>query len=221
MDPQGIIWAVGSLVEELGRAKAFSLKHFKGDSDDPWAILATWRQRVMRRVVRSWLPSPKGAVKLNTDASVTRGKVSGGGFLRDHEGKLIFAFYKEFGDVDVLTAESLALLHGLLFCDRGRAQRLLVEVDSAGLVQLLDSGTLAKWPLCNSLRRIRGLLKSFNATAKHIFREANSAADKLATTDSQDDFFSTSLQHLPREVRAILLLDSRGVPVVRTQGGRV
>ena len=32
------------------------------------------------------------------------------------EGKLIFAFYKEFGEVDVLTTESLALLHGLQLC---------------------------------------------------------------------------------------------------------
>ncbi|XP_071907829.1 uncharacterized protein [Coffea arabica] len=168
-------------------------------------------------MVTLWLPSPEGAVKLNTDASMTREKISGGGLLLDHEGKLIFAFYKEFGDVNVLTTKSLALLHGLLFCDRGWVQRLLVEVDSAGLVQLLDSGALAKWPLCNSLWRIRGLLQSFNATAKHIFREANTAAYKLATMGSQDDFFSTSLQYLPREIMVTLLLDSRGVPVVRTQ----
>ena len=132
--------------------------------------------------------------------------------LQDHESKLIFAFYKEFGEVDVLTAESLALLHGLLFCNSGRVQRLLVEMDLAGLVQY--------WLLCNSLRQIRGLLRSFNAIAKHIFREANTTADKLATMGPQDDFFSMSLQHLLREVRATLLLDSMAVPVVRTQGGR-
>ena len=110
MDPQGIIWAVGSMVEQLGRAKVFSIAHFKGDSEDPWARLATWKPQVTRRLVTSWLPPPKGVVKLNTDASVTRGKVSGGDLLRDHEGRVIFASYKEFGEVDVLTAESRALL---------------------------------------------------------------------------------------------------------------
>nr|XP_027124110.1 uncharacterized protein LOC113740785 [Coffea arabica] len=182
-DPQGIISAVGSAVEQLGRAKVLSMAHFKGDSGDPWAHLATWRSQVMRHLVISWLPSPEGVVKLNTDASVTRGRVSGGGLLRDHEGRLIFAFYKEFGEVDVLTAESSALLQGLLFCTGVRIQQLLVEVDSAGLVHLLDSGALAKWPLCRLIRQIRALLQSFNTTAKHIFREANSAADKLATMD--------------------------------------
>ncbi|XP_027155175.1 uncharacterized protein LOC113758645 [Coffea eugenioides] len=146
LDPQGMIWAVGSMVEQLGRAKVFSIAHFKGDSEDPWARLATWKPQVTRRLVTSWLPPPKGVVKLNTDASVTRGK-------------------------------------GLLFCNRVWVQQLLVEVDSAGLVQLLDSGALAKWLLCNSLRQIRALLQSFNATARHIFREANAAVDKLAMMD--------------------------------------
>nr|XP_027098809.1 uncharacterized protein LOC113718088 [Coffea arabica] len=218
MDPQG--WAVGSVVEQLGRAQVLSLAHFKGVSDDPWALLATWRPRVARHVVTFWRPPPQGAVKLNTDDRVARKKVAGGGLLRDHKGRLIFAFHKEFGEVDVLTAESLALLQRLLFCNRGRVQRLLVEVDSEGLVRLLDPGGLAKWPLCNSLRQIKALLQSFNATTVHIFREVNAAADNLAAMDLEDDFFCMSSLQLPREVRAIVLLDSRGVPCVRTQVGR-
>ena len=59
-----------------------------------------------------------------------------------------------------------------------------MEVDLAGLAHLLDSGALAKWPLCNTLRQIRAMLQSFNTTARHIFREANAAADKLATMEA-------------------------------------
>ena len=103
---------------------------------------------------------------------------------------MIFAFYKEFGDVDVLTPESLALLQGLLFCKRVRVQRLLVEVDSTGLAHLLGSGALAKWPLCNTLRQIRAMLQSFNTTARYIFREANATVDKLAIMEAQVDFFT-------------------------------
>nr|XP_027093665.1 uncharacterized protein LOC113714069 [Coffea arabica] len=209
LEPQGVIWAVGSVVERLGRAKMFSSAHFKG--------VATWRPRATRRLVISWKLPPHGAVKLNTDASVTRGKVSGGGLLRDHESRLIFAFYKEFGEVDVQTAESLELLQGSLYCKRVRVQLLLVEVDLAGLVRLLESGGLAKWPLCNALRQIRSMLRSFNTTATHIFRKANAASDKLATMDTQGDFFSTTLQQLPKDVRATIFLDSRGIPFVRTQ----
>ena len=46
------------------------------------------------------------------------------------EGRLIFAFYKEFGEVDVLIAESLSLLHGLQLCRNAQVQCLLVEVNS-------------------------------------------------------------------------------------------
>ena len=61
-----------------------------------------------------WKPPPQDVVKLNIDARVARGIVAGGGLLRDHEGNLIFAFYKEFGQVDVLIAKGLALLQGPL-----------------------------------------------------------------------------------------------------------
>ena len=52
----------------------------------------------------------------------------------------------------MLITESLALVQGLLFYKRVRVQLLLVEVDSAGLVHLMDSGGLEKWSLCNSLQ---------------------------------------------------------------------
>lgn len=55
-------------------------------------------------------------VRLNTDASVVRGKAAGGGLLRDSEGRLIFEFYKEFGEASVLLAEGLSLYTGLQMC---------------------------------------------------------------------------------------------------------
>ncbi|XP_027127811.1 uncharacterized protein [Coffea arabica] len=174
-------------------------------------------QEVTRRLVISWKRPLQGAVKLNTDASVSKGKASGGGLLRDHEGKLIFAFYKEIWEVDVLMAKSLALLHGLQLYKRTRVQNLLVEVDSAGLVQLLETRSLTKGPLCSSLRRIQELLRSLHSTVTHIFWEANSAADKLAMMEAQDDFPSAAIQQLSRGIRATILLVSREIPLVGTQ----
>ena len=40
--------------------------------------------------------------KLSTDASVVNGRASGGRVMWDSDGRLTFAFYKEFGDVGVL-----------------------------------------------------------------------------------------------------------------------
>lgn len=111
-----------------------------------------------------WEKPMFGTLKLKTDASVCQGRGFGGGILRDHEGKLVFAFYKEFGDMDVITAEACSLLTGLIICkDRG-LQHLQVEVDSEVLVRLVNSKVIAKWPLINHIRQIRALLSSLSAS---------------------------------------------------------
>ena len=61
----------------------------------------------------SWEKPPMGRLKLNSDASVINGKAAGGGVLRDHWGRVVWAYYKEFGDLDVLAAEARSLLFGL------------------------------------------------------------------------------------------------------------
>ena len=82
---------------------------------------------------------------------------------------------------------------------------------------LLNAGILSKWLLCNSLQRIRDLLRNLHSTVTHIFKEANRAADKLATMEAQDDFLSTAFQQLPGGGKATILLDGREIPFVRTQ----
>ena len=71
------------------------------------------------------LDSP-GFYKWNTDASVREQVASGGGVLRDSTGKVIFAFYKEFGEIEVLSAEASALLFGLQLCVDGGFRQVQV-----------------------------------------------------------------------------------------------
>ena len=59
--------------------------------------------------------------------------------LRDSDGRLIFAFYKEFGEKGVLEAEALAVLEGLRVCAAKGVQEVMVEVDFAVLVSLVKS----------------------------------------------------------------------------------
>ena len=100
--------------------------------------------------------------------------------LRDSDGRLIFAYYKEFGETNVRFTENLSLLHGFQLCQWELEGKLIVEVDSENLVRLIISRMVAKWPLCNTLRRIQALLDFFSALIAHIFREANSLVDMLA-----------------------------------------
>nr|XP_027093693.1 uncharacterized protein LOC113714094 [Coffea arabica] len=219
---QGLRWEVCKILrevdyflEQLGRAGKLRRVHFTGDGDCELlrSIKVSPRRRIPCAV--AWEKPPLGLLKLNSDASVNCGRASGGGLLRDSQGKLIFAFYKEFGDQAVLEAESMALLCGLQLCHQRGLCPSLVEVDSKALVQLVGSGVIAKWPLCNTLRKVRDLLQGFSASFSHIFREANSSADRLAAIGAGGTRVYDQFQQLPALVRASIILDARGVPGVR------
>nr|XP_027071886.1 uncharacterized protein LOC113696707 [Coffea arabica] len=212
---QQVIVMVNVFVDQLGAARILNATHFRGDGNNPWAA---WVGRQARRVecrTVSWQrPSPH-YYKLNTDASVYQGRALGGGLLRNMDGNLVFAFYKEFGESDVLMAESLSLMHDLLLCSERQAQNLLVEVDSETLVRLLLSRMVGRWPLCNVLRRIHGLLFDSSSSIRHVYREINGTTDSLAGLRLPQDTFFPSYLHLPLSVRTSLLLDSRSFPHVR------
>nr|XP_027071960.1 uncharacterized protein LOC113696775 [Coffea arabica] len=165
----------------------------------------------------SWRRPPSQWLMLNTDASVSHGRAYGGGLVCDSNGRLILAFYKEFGELDVLSAESSSLLYGLQRCSEGFTGRLLVQVDSENLVRLLKSSAIAKWPLCNTIRSIRALLLRFSASVQHIYREANSSADMLSKLRLPSELFCTFQYQLPGRIRAALSLDCREFCYVRMQ----
>ncbi|XP_027158457.1 uncharacterized protein LOC113760083 [Coffea eugenioides] len=202
------------LTGPLGRANKLRRSHFTGDADCDLLQLIKAPPRRRTPCVIAWEKPPPGLLKFNSDASVNHGRATSGGLVRDCQG-LIFAFYKEFGEQDVLEAESMALLFGLQLCLQRGFRPSLVEVDSKALVQLVVSGVIAKWPLCNILRKVRGLLEGFSAFISHIFREANSPADRLAAIGAVGVRVYDHVQQLPAIVRASLILDSRGVPGVR------
>ena len=124
---------------------------------------------------------PPGWFKLNTDASVIHGRASGGGVVRDHCGRVIFAYYREFGELDVLEAEAQSFRDDLHICANWAVCTLTVESESKVLVQLVNSDVVSKWPVYNVLREIRHFLHRMRAPLQHVFREANSVADALAS----------------------------------------
>lgn len=136
--------------------------------------------------------------------------------LRDSDGKLIFAFYKEFGECDVLSAEGLPLLAGLKLSASNNLNNLFVEVDSVVLVHLIYSDSIGKWPLYVTLH-IRSLIPKLSAKVYHVFREVNSVANKLASLRLGSDFTLSQTEELPPVVRACLSLDYMALPFVRKQ----
>nr|XP_027066108.1 uncharacterized protein LOC113691976 [Coffea arabica] len=156
-----------------------------------------------------------GWLKLNFDASVLNGRAAGGGVLRDHWGRVVWAYYKEFGDLDVLTAEAQSLLVGLKLCPDCGVSSVIVESDSKVVVHLVVSKVLSKWLLCNVLREIRHYLSRMEATLLHVFWEANAVADTLASLQLGEQRFYDSLTTLPPKARGEARLDCHGIPRVR------
>ncbi|XP_027124270.2 uncharacterized protein [Coffea arabica] len=164
----------------------------------------------------SWMKPPRGTYKLNTDASVINGLAKGGGVVRDFEGKMIGAFYKEFGEYEVVYAEGLALCSGLQWCMEAGLSDILVEVDSLVLVRLVQNRSVGKWPLCSVLSQLRLLLGKVKGSITHIHREANAVADSLAALSREGPYVTfQSVQQLPSRVRSLINLDAIGFPYIR------
>lgn len=78
-----------------------------------WLQLVRSKPRLAQSFIVCWTRSLQLSIKLNTNAFVTLRGVVGGGWVRSHEGKLIFAYYKEFGEQNVIIVEAMSLLVGL------------------------------------------------------------------------------------------------------------
>lgn len=118
MRAESIVWQVGNFIEQLGEAN--KLGSFRGDKDCIWA---KWQGPIWvgrRLLLVAWVRPAAQFFKLNTDSSVISSRAFGSGLVCSSEGKVIFSFYKEFGEASVLLAEALALLFGLNLCfERG------------------------------------------------------------------------------------------------------
>ena len=76
----------------------------------------------------------------------------------------------------------MSLLVGSIYCQERNFTGFMAEVDSKSLVTMVSSDILARWPLCNVLRLIRALLSGLGVYLHHVFRQANSAVDALASS---------------------------------------
>ncbi|XP_027156871.1 uncharacterized protein LOC113758040 [Coffea eugenioides] len=208
-----VIFDVNGWLVATGAARMLNRFQLEGDTDTYFAPYFRIKPgKSLRPKAISWMKPPRGSIKLNTDASVTNGLAKGGGVIRDFEGKMLGAFYKEFGECEVVHAEGLALLTGLQWCVETGLSGILVEVDSLALARLVTSQSVGKWPLCSVLSQIRLLLGKVNGAISHIYREANAVADSLAALSLESSWVTfQSHQQLPSRARSLIHLDAIGL----------
>ena len=87
-----------------------------------------------------WIPPRQGVFKLNTDGSLRHGTglATAGRLIRDDSGHWIRGFSANIGITTSFMAELWALFYGLRLCIQLQLERIVVELDSASIVQLLE-----------------------------------------------------------------------------------
>lgn len=105
---------------------------------------------------------------------------STGGLIGDHNGRWIQRFTDNIGTCTIIITELWGILIGLQMAWNRGSQKILLEVDSLTAIKLIDKETTAHNRNGSLVRHIQEwLIKEWEVKMKHIFREANSCADKL------------------------------------------
>ncbi|CAN1808037.1 Putative ribonuclease H protein At1g65750 [Linum perenne] len=138
------------------------------------------------RKVRSdiaWEPGPDEWVVLNTDGSVLHNSKSAaaGGLIRDDSGRFLAAFSVNLGRCSITRAELRGLITGLdLAWDRGW-RKVAVQCDSWAALALIANESEPTHQHAREVLALRNLLvRDWEVTLTHVFREGNQAADFLA-----------------------------------------
>ncbi|KAL0007565.1 hypothetical protein SO802_009067 [Lithocarpus litseifolius] len=132
-----------------------------------------------------WEKPELGWMKLNTDGScnAAAGKAAGGGLIRDDMGNWVVGFTRKLGNVNSFTAEVWALRDGLILCHQMKFPAVIIELDAKALVDALSnprSSNSVISPLFDDCKLLISQIP--HVRIKHVFREANKCADRLANS---------------------------------------
>ncbi|CAN1766194.1 Putative ribonuclease H protein At1g65750, partial [Linum perenne] len=132
----------------------------------------------------TWDPGPYGWITLNTDGSVkhSTGIATAGGLLRNHLGQCCAAFSANLGKCSITRAELRGILHGLEIAWREGHKKVRIQSDSQTAVNLILADDSPSHHHASEVLAIRELLcRNWQTELHHLYREANGAADFLAS----------------------------------------
>ena len=121
------------------------------------------------------------------------------------------------GSGEVLLAEAWGLANGLKLAVESNVSNLLVESDSAILINLLQNSCLDLHPLGTLLLNCKCIMNSFSScSVKHIHRERNVVADCLAKRSFNQEIGIFVLPSMPAFAALPILDDINGLAHPRT-----
>ncbi|XP_038982187.1 uncharacterized protein LOC120110675 [Phoenix dactylifera] len=164
----------------------------------------------------TWEPPPPSFLKVNFDRSVLDGVTIGGaGFvIRDPTSRVVAAGGCQVFDCTIPGAELRAAWAGLRHTQHVLSARsVILEGDSATVISMIQGGLRAGAADHPLIRDIWLMMRDGGVVqAKHVFREANGAADWVATyvANHAGSTLWAGDGELPRELRDVLFSDFIG-----------
>ncbi|KAL0457884.1 UNVERIFIED_CONTAM: hypothetical protein Slati_0415600 [Sesamum latifolium] len=141
---------------------------------------------------------------------------AGVGGIQDAEGQVGLAYQVALGTTTSVIAELTAVWHGLELGMAHGLAPIVVEVDATTVIQLLQSRASGRWEVQHLIMRIVQIQQVLGSDVRHIFREANGAADHLAKKAASLQM--TRVLHpgdITGALRGIICLDRLGIPHLR------
>lgn len=165
-----------------------------------------------------WMKPTFGRWKLNLDGSSygNPGAGGGGGVLRDHDGRSVFAFSTVFGSCTNNEVELQTIVEGIKICCQCGYSCIDIECDSLIVVSWLMNKTCTVWYLWDFWDHQLTFFDGIDFSIKHIFREGNKVADELARVGSLGkEILILESVDLPYVVRGLYRLELMGTSYVR------
>ncbi|CAN1776729.1 Putative ribonuclease H protein At1g65750 [Linum perenne] len=131
-----------------------------------------------------WRPAEEGWCSLNSDGSLYRDPTSAaaGGVIRDSNGNFITAFSANLGVCSIMRSELRAIVEGMKLAWSKGIRRLRIQTDSKAAVAMLSKPNNVNSQHANLIEQFYELSsRDWQISVQHIYREANCAADHLAS----------------------------------------
>lgn len=167
-----------------------------------------------------WAAPRSGWRKLNTDGSFksTSGLASAGGLIRDDRGASEWGFTMKVGRANTFKKELWGLREGLRLCWEREVDKVIVEMDSKGVVDVMADPASREEGWGSLLEDCMFLAsKLTNVKFNHVLREGNRCADLLTNLGHTSNRGTTVWDDPPDELMGLLLADAGGATTRRVK----
>ncbi|KAK9991008.1 hypothetical protein SO802_025993 [Lithocarpus litseifolius] len=175
------------------------------------------RPRNNRRMITKhirWEKPASGWMKLNTDGSFDDLlEVAGeGGLIRDEQGNWVAGYTRRVGRANSFIAEGWALKDGLVLCSQLNLSSIIVESDAKALINAFNNlvhDNSVVFPLLDDCKELAAQFSRI--VSRHVYREANSCADRLANMGRLQNSEFVGYSSSPVELLTLIMAGCQGL----------